>query len=37
MQTRIRRVLALLLTLLLVSLSLGAMAHGVDEDTRLFL
>jgi hypothetical protein len=23
--------------LLLVSLSLGAMAHGVDEDTRLFL
>jgi|TARA_B110000503_G_scaffold45160_1_gene73724 hypothetical protein len=37
MQTRIRRVLALFLTLLLVSLSLGAMAHGVDEDTRLFL
>jgi hypothetical protein len=37
MQTRIRRILALFLTLLLVSLSLGAMAHGVDEDTRLFL
>lgn len=37
MQTRIRRVLALFLTLLLVSLSLGAMAHGVDDDTRLFL
>jgi hypothetical protein len=37
MQTRIRRILALFLALLLVSLSLGAMAHGVDEDTRLFL
>jgi hypothetical protein len=37
MQTDVRRIVSLLLGLLLVSMSIGALAHGVDDDTRLFL
>ena len=37
MRTSIRHIFALFLGLLLLSMSLGALAHGVDDDTRLFL
>ena len=37
MRTSIRYIFALFLGLLLLSMSLGALAHGVDDDTRLFL
>jgi hypothetical protein len=37
MQTDVRRIASLLLGFLLVSMSIGALAHGVDDDTRLFL
>ena len=36
MQTDVRRIVSLLLGLLLVSMSIGALAHGVDDDPRLF-